>query len=162
MRIFAVPRWVFGFWTWNFDTWFSSSSPRHSIVDTFFFFFFSPRMAGRMFSLILKLGKSAPKCFFFFCVHLCVSWWARAQSRVKSSISNSQNWAGHSDISKIMASWPAQLVGVIQSNLTPCFHASAHWDSFQQSSSALVDHSSLFGHSFDHVHNLVFHIHFNT
>ena len=66
MRIFAVPRWVFGFWTWNFDTWFSSSSPRHSIVDTFFFFFFSPHMAGRMFSLILKLGKSAPKCLFFF------------------------------------------------------------------------------------------------
>ena len=65
MRIFAVPRWVFGFWTWNFDTWFSSSSPRHSIVD-FFFFFFSPHMAGRMFSLILKLGKSAPKCLFFF------------------------------------------------------------------------------------------------
>ena len=35
----AVPRWVFGFWTWNLDTWFSSSSPRHPIVDTFLFFF---------------------------------------------------------------------------------------------------------------------------
>ena len=31
----------------------------------FLLFFFSPHMAGRMFSLILKLGKSAPKCFFF-------------------------------------------------------------------------------------------------
>ena len=110
MRIFAVPRWVFGFWTWNFDTWFSSSSPRHSIVDTFFVVFFQPTYGRPNVFPDPQIGKKCTKMFFFFCVHLCVSWWARAQSRVKSSISNSQNWAGQSDISKIMASWPAQLV----------------------------------------------------
>ena len=117
MRIFAVPRWVFGFWTWNFDTWFSSSSPRHSIVDTFFFFFFQPTYGRPNVFPDPQIGKKCTKMFVFFCVHLCVSWWARAQSRVKSSISNSQNWAGHSDIGKIMASWPAQLVDHLDTNL---------------------------------------------
>ena len=43
-----------------------AQAPQDTQSWTLFFFFFSPHMAGRMFSLILKLGKKAPKCLFFF------------------------------------------------------------------------------------------------
>ena len=87
-----------------------AQAPQDTQSWTLFFFFFQPTYGRPNVFPDPQIGKKCTKMFFFFCVHLCVSWWARAQSRVKSSTSNSQNWAGHSDIGKIMASWPAQLV----------------------------------------------------
>ena len=106
----AMPRWVFGVWTWKFDTWSSSSSSRHSKVDDFFFQPTYGRPNG------FPDPQIEEKCTFFFSSTFWVSWWAPAKSRVKISGLNSQNWAGHSDISKIMASWPAQLVIVLHIN----------------------------------------------
>ena len=116
MRIFAVPRWVFGFWTWNL-TRDLAQVPQDTQSWTLSFFFQPTYGRPNGFPDPLIGKKKCTKMCVFFCVHLCVSWWARAQSRVKSSISNSQNWAGHSDIGKIMASWPAQLVDHLDTNL---------------------------------------------
>ena len=103
--------------TWNFGTWFESSSRKKSRSEmqkkkkSMHF----PRL-----KLQQKISAGRNKTFysFFFCIRFWMSCSACLKSRVKISDPNFKNWVWYCDIVPIRASCPAQLAPALPA--LPC------------------------------------------